>query len=242
MVYTRTNPPSRLPLYGPIDLHQSVRSRTEETAWNTQAGPTRLPHKRLWMDERLQDPRDTVDLRAVCHDAEFSMKPMQTASVRSAESEPTDLFSASPLQTLHLHFHTLTPKSGAGLIWLSVFDNAKAVSFQNIFSIIQRQMCNHRFDYTQTSAWKKKKWVSTLSLLIKRTSRLNLLRVRYFAHGGRDTFQIVIKDCPKTTHAFSGVAAILGSWHVSVFAQFFVHADRLMESVTPLRFLLLACQ
>lgn len=83
-------PPARLPLYGPIDLHQSVRSRTEETAWNTQAGPTRLPHKRLWMDERLQDPRDTVDLRAVCHDAEFSMKPMQTASVRSAESEPND--------------------------------------------------------------------------------------------------------------------------------------------------------
>lgn len=30
--------------------------------------------------------------------------------------------------------------------------------------------------------------------------------------------------------------AILGSWHVGVFAQFFVHADRLMESVAPLRF------
>lgn len=69
-----------------------------------------------------------------------------------------------------------------------------------------------------------------------------MLRVRYFAHGGRDTFQIVIKDCPKTTHAFSGVAAIEGSWHVSVFAQFFVHADRLMESVALLRFLLLVCQ
>lgn len=65
---------------------------------------------------------------------------------------------------------------------------------------------------------KKKRWVSTPSLLIKCTSRLNVLRVRYCAHGGRDTFQIVIKDCPKTTHAFSGVAAILGSWHVSVFA------------------------
>lgn len=35
-----------------------------------------------------------------------------------------------------------------------------------------------------------------------------------------DSFQIVIKDCPKTTHAFT---AILGSWHVSLFAQFFVH-------------------
>lgn len=69
-----------------------------------------------------------------------------------------------------------------------------------------------------------------------------MLRVPYFAHGGRDTFQIVIKDCPKTTHAFSGVAAIVGSWHISVFAQFFVHADRLMESVAPLRFLLLMCQ
>lgn len=66
-----------------------------------------------------------------------------------------------------------------------------------------------------------------------------MLPVRYFAHGGRDIFQIVIEDRPKTTHAFRGVAAILGSWHVSVFAQFFVHADRLMESVAPSRFLLL---
>lgn len=29
---------SRLPLYGPIDLHQSVRCRREETDWNTQSG------------------------------------------------------------------------------------------------------------------------------------------------------------------------------------------------------------
>lgn len=57
--------------------------------------------------------------------------------------------------------------------------------------------------------------------------------VFFFAHGRRDTFQIVIKDCPKTTHAYS---AILGSWHVSIFAQFFVHTDILMESTTLLHF------
>lgn len=52
---------------------------------------------------------------------------------------------------------------------------------------------------------------------MKRTSKRSLLWVRCCAHGWRDTFQIVIKDCPKTTHAFT---AILRSWHVSVFAQF----------------------
>lgn len=100
-------------------------------------------------------------------------------------------------------------------------------------------MCSysHRFDFTRSppkKMKKKKKSRPRRPPLIKRTSRLNLLRVRYFAHGRRDTFQIVIKDCPKTTHAFSCVAAIPGSWHVSIFAQFFIHADRLMESVTPL--------
>lgn len=39
--------------------------------------------------------------------------------------------------------------------FIAVFDNAKAVLFQNIFSIIQRQMCTHRFDYMQAPAWKK---------------------------------------------------------------------------------------
>lgn len=109
-----------------------------------------------------------------------------------------------------------------------MFDSAKAVLFQNICSIIQRQMCSysHRFDFTQPG-------IKARPPLIKRTSKLSLLWVRYFAHGRRDTFQIVIKDCPKTTHAFT---AILGSWHVSIFAQFFVHTDRLMESVTLLHF------
>lgn len=81
--------------------------------------------------------------------------------------------------------------------------------------------------------WFHATWNKSLPLLIKRTSKLTLLWVRYFAHGRRDTFQIVIKDCPKTTHAFT---AILGSWHVSIFAQFFVHTDRLMDSVTLLHF------
>lgn len=97
-------------------------------------------------------------------------------------------------------------------------------------------MCSysHRFDFMRLPQKEKKNPTYATPQLIKCTSRLNLLRVCYFAHGRRDTFQIVIKDCPKTTHAFSCVAAIPGSWHVSIFAQFFIHADRLMESVTPL--------
>lgn len=134
-----------------------------------------------------------------------------------------ELAAESPVQ-----FHTLTPISDERLVWHTMFDNAKAVLFQNICSIIQRQMCScsHRFDFTQLE-------MKARPPLIKCTSKLNMLWVRYFAHGRRDSFQIVIKDCPKTTHAFS---AILGSWHVSIFAQFFIPTDRLMESVTLLHF------
>lgn len=82
--------------------------------------------------------------------------------------------------------------------------------------------CSHRFDFEQFEIKDPPP--------IKRTVCCGQV---FFAHGRRDTFQIVIKDCPKTTHAYS---AILGSWHVSIFAQFFVRTDILMESVTLLHF------
>lgn len=88
---THPPPPTRpLPLYGPIDLHQSVRSRTEETDRNTQAGfcgfsclwlrSNLTPYKRLCIDKMLQDSRGAVGLRTVCTDAESSVEPKRAFS------------------------------------------------------------------------------------------------------------------------------------------------------------------
>lgn len=68
---------------------------------------------------------------------------------------------------------------------------------------------------------------------MKRTSKRSRLWVRCCAHALKVSFQIVIKDCPNATYAFT---AILRSWHRGVFAQFPKPTDRLMESVTILHF------
>ena len=96
----------------------------------------------------------TIWHNTVSCDHRSTSKPIKTAYIQLNSNWLNDWcivstvnFAAeSPIQ-----FHTLTPIWSQRLVWRPMFDSAKAVLFQNICSIIQRQMCSysHRFDFTQ---------------------------------------------------------------------------------------------